>query len=254
MKKLILLLSATVFIVSCSKTEYTITGTATGIENGKTVILEKQDEAGMGLVPVDTVKVENGKFTMTGKALEPSFHMLQVEGVNGKVPFILENGDLNIEINKDSIAKSKISGTYNNDEFVKFNEELMAIQKGLMSFQKKNTPVMTQAQQTNDTATINKLMKEYSAIQETVNTESKKKYSTYAETHPKSFITVLILKGMANDPTADIKNIEKIYASLEETLKKTKPGTEVDKKIKEIKNPSVGAGAAPQTQAPTSAK
>jgi hypothetical protein len=254
MKKLILLLSATVFFVSCSKTEYTITGTATGIENGKTIILEKQDEAGMGLVPVDTVKVENGKFKIKGKALEPSFHMLQVEGVSGKVPFILENGDLNIEINKDSIAKSKISGTYNNDEFVKFNEELMAIQKGLMSFQKKNTPVMTQAQQTNDTATINKLMKEYSAIQETVNTESKKKYNTYAETHPKSFITVLILKGMANDPTADIKSIEKIYASLEETLKKTKPGTDVDKKIKEIKNPSVGAAAAPQAQAPANGK
>ena len=255
MKKIILLLSATLFLISCSKTKYTISGTATGIENGKTIILESQDAAGMGLIPVDTVKVENGKFEMTGKTTEPSFHMLQVEGVQGKFPFILENGDITIVVNKDSINKSKVSGTYNNDEFVKFNEELLVIQKGLMSFQKKNTPLMTQAQQTNDTVTINKLMKEYSTLQEGVNTESKKKYNTYAETHPKSFISVLIIQGMSNDPTIDVKKVEQIYASLDETLKKTKPGKAIELKIKEAKTPSVGAGATPPVQgAPANSK
>ncbi len=252
MKKLILLLSATVFLISCSKTKYTISGTATGIENGKTIILESQDAAGMGLVPIDTVKVENGKFEITGKSIEPSFHMLQVEGVQGKFPFILENGDITIEINKDSINKSKVSGTYNNDEFVKFNEELMVIQKELMSFQKKNTPLMTQAQQTNDTATINKLMKEYSTLQEGVNAQSKKKYDTYAETHPKSFISALIIQGMSNDPSIDIQKVEKMYAGLEESLKKTKPGKAIELKIKERKTPSVGASATPPVQAPVS--
>jgi hypothetical protein len=38
-----------------------ISGTAKGVENGKTIILERQDESGM-TVAVDTVKVENGKF------------------------------------------------------------------------------------------------------------------------------------------------------------------------------------------------
>lgn len=254
MKKIILLLSATVFLISCSKTKYTISGTATGIENGKTIILEAQDESGMGLKPVDTVKVENGKFEMTGKATEPSFHMLQVEGVQGKFPFILENGDISIVINKDSINKSKVSGTYNNDEFVKFNEEIIVIQKELMNFQKKNTPVMTQAQQTNDTVTINKLMKEYSKLQEATNTESKKKYNTYAETHPKSFISVLIIQGMTNDPSVDIKNVEKLYASLDESLKTTKPGKAIQLKIKEKNTPSVGTGTTSPAQAPVDSK
>jgi hypothetical protein len=249
MKKIILLLSATVFLISCSKTKYTISGTAKGVENGKTIIMETQDASGMGLIAVDTVKVENGKFEITGKATEPSFHMLTVEGVNGKFPFILENGDIDIVIDKDTITKSKVSGTYNNDEFVAFNEELIKIQKGLMDFQKKNTPVMTQAQQANDTAVINKLMKEYGKIQEGVTTESKKKYTTYTETHPKSFISVLIIKGMTNVPSVDIKNIEKLYAGLDESLKTTKPGKEVELKIKEAKTPSVGAGAIPSAPA-----
>jgi len=241
MKKIILLLSATVFLISCSKDKYTISGTAKGVENGKTIILETQDATGMGLMAIDTVKVENGKFEIKGKVTEPSFHMLQLEGANGKIPFILENGDITIEINKDSVNKSKISGTYNNDEFVKFNEELIKLQKGLMDFQKNNTALMNQAQQAKDTAVINKLMKEFGKLQEGVTTESKKKYNSYAETHPKSFISALIIQGMMNDPAVDIKKVETLFASLDESLKTTKPGKAIQAKIKEAKMPSVGA-------------
>lgn len=247
MKKIILLLSATVFLISCSKNKYVISGTVKGIENGKTVIMETQDASGMGgLIAVDTVKVENGKFEITGKALEPSFHMIQVEGINGKVPFILENGDITIEINKDSLNKSKISGTYNNDEFSSFNKELEKIQKPLIDFQKKNTPLMNTAQQTKDTAVINKLMKEFGEIQKNVGEVSKKEYTTYAETHPKSFISALIIEGMTNDPSVDIKKVEKLYADLDASLKTTKPGKSIDTKIKQIKSgPAVGPTPAP---------
>jgi hypothetical protein len=249
MKKIILLLTATVFLISCSKDKYTISGTAKGVANGKTIILETQDASGMGLMAVDTVKVENGKFEIKGKVTEPAFYMLQLEGANGKFPFILENGDITIEMDKDSINKSKVSGTYNNDEFVKFNDELIKLQKSLMDFQKNNTAVMNQAQQTKDTAVINKLMKEFGKLQEGVNTDSKKKYNSYAETHPKSFISALIIQGMVNDPTVDIKKVETLFASLDESLKTTKPGKAIQAKIKETKMPSVGttppAGVAP---------
>lgn len=236
MKKIVLLLSATVFLVSCSKNKYVISGTVKGIENGKTVIMETQDAAGMGLIAVDTVKVEDGKFEIKGKAVEPSFHMLQVEGINGKVPFILENGDITIEINKDSINRSKISGTYNNDEFSAFNKELEKIQKPLIDFQTQNTQAMNVAQQTKDTATINKLMTEFGKLQQSIGETSKKKYVTYAETHPKSFIAALIIQGMSGDPSVDVKKIEKLYASLDESLKTTKPGKAIDTKIKELKS------------------
>jgi len=247
MKKIILLLSATVFLISCSKNKYVISGTVKGIENGKTVIMETQDAGGMGgLIAVDTVKVENGKFEITGKALEPAFHMLQVEGVQGKVPFILENGDITIEINKDSLNKSKISGTYNNDEFSSFNKDLEKIQKPLIDFQTKNTPLMNTAQQTKDTAVINKLMAEFGKIQQNVGETTKKKYTTYAETHPKSFITALIIQSMMGDPAVDIKKVEKLYADLDASLKTTKPGKAIDTRIKEIKSgPAVGPVPAP---------
>lgn len=251
MKKIILMLSAAVVLFSCSKVgkdEYIISGTATGIENGKTIILETQDANGMGLIAVDTVKVENGKFEIKGKVTEPSFYTLQLEAVTGKpaygkVPFILESGEIAIVINKDSINKSKISGTYNNDEYVKFNEDLIKVQKKLIDFQTKNTELMNTAQQSNDTAVINRLMEEFSGIQKEVGEASKIKYVTYAETHPKSFISALIIQGMLNDPSADAAKTEKLYNSLEESVKNTKPGKAIKTKLTEMKTPTAGVTA-----------
>jgi hypothetical protein len=249
MKKIILFLTATALLTSCSKDKYTISGTAAGFENGKTVILERQDDKGMGLVAVDTVKIENGKFEIEGKTTEPVFHTLQIEGAQGKIPFILENGDIKIVVNKDTIQKSKISGTYNNDEYVKFNEEITKIQKPLMDFQTANMQKMQMAQQTKDTATINGLMKEYTKIQTEIGATSKTKYVDYANTHPKSFISVLIIQGMSNDPSVDSKKIETMYNNLEESLKNSKPGKALKTKLAELKAPSVGATAMPQAPA-----
>lgn len=246
MKKILLLLSATVVFVACSKVgndEYIISGTAKGVENGKTIILETQDET--GVVAKDTVKVENGKFEMKGKISEPAFYTIKLEGIPAPIPFILENGEeVTIEINKDSIQKSKVSGTYNNDEYVKFNGEITKVQKKLVDFQTKNTPAMQAAQQAKDTAAIKKLMQEFGKIQQEVGIATKSKYLTYAESHPKSFISVLILQGVLNDPSTDIKKAEAMFNSLEESLQNTKPGKAVKEALGKLKAgpaaPSVG--------------
>lgn len=243
MKKIILLLSATVVLFSCSKVgkdEYIITGVAKGIENGKTIILQTQNEMG-SLIALDTVKVENEKFEIKGKVTEPAFHTIQLEAANGPIPFILESGEIKIEIDKDTIQKSKVSGTYSNDEYVKFNEEMKTIQKKVMDFQKQNMQAMNTAQQTKDTVVINKLMKEYSILQEEVGANSKAKYTTYAETHPKSFISALIIQSLISDPSMDPKKAETMYNSLDESLKNTKPGKAIKTRLAEIKNPSAGA-------------
>ncbi|WP_343694640.1 DUF4369 domain-containing protein [Flavobacterium sp.] len=248
MKKILFLLTASAAIISCSKVkdgEYLITGTAKGIENGKTIILQGQDPTTRMAVALDTVKVENGKFEIKGKVTEPAFHTLIIQGANQPYPFILETGEINIEIDKDSIHKSKVSGTYNNDEYSKFNEELTKTQKSLIDFQKKNTTKMQEAQKAQDTATINGLMKQYMEIQTEVQANSKKKYLAYAESHPKSFISVLIVQGMINDPSNDIKKTESIYNALDESLKNTTPGKEIKNRLGQAKMPAVGATAPP---------
>ena len=111
--------------------------------------------------------------------------------------------------------------------------------------EQKNMQIMQAAQQKQDTAVINSLMKEYMPIQAKVQEESKKKYVSYAESHPKSFISALILQGMAGDPSADHKKVETLYNALDESVKNTAPGKKVKEAIGQTKMPSVGASAAP---------
>ncbi|MBC7642140.1 MAG: DUF4369 domain-containing protein, partial [Flavobacterium sp.] len=106
MKKIFLFLATATFIVSCNKVEknhYIISGIAKGVANGQTIVLEKQDEMGMNLVPVDTVKVKDGKFEIKGKITEPGLYTLQLEKAQGKIPVILETGEIKIVVDKDSI-------------------------------------------------------------------------------------------------------------------------------------------------------
>ncbi len=241
-----MLLTVITVLISCNRAgenEYIISGTVKGIADGKTVILEKQD--GMGqVVPLDTVKVKDGKFTMTGSAKEPEIMLLQVEAIQGKVPFVLENGDIKIIVDKDSLQKSKFSGTFNNDVFSKFNDDLTKFQKDfqkkLTTFQNANMAKMNAAQEAKDTITINKLMKEYQLIQK----EGMEFYIKFAEANPKALLSALILDSMLNDPAVDLVKIKKIFASFSPELKKYKPGKSIQSKLDKIANPVTVAAAA----------
>lgn len=236
MKKIILTLSFILTLISCKNVadgEYEVTGTIKGVKTG-TVILEKQNElAGMGFTPVDTVKIVDGKFSIKGKAGEPEMHFIQVEKYQGKVPFILEEGSISVEVDKDSIFKSKISGTYNNDEFNTFNQETAKLQKGLqkkmMDFQMKNMAKINEARKTKDTAIINSLTKEFKAIQKVVPDYM----YNYADKHPKAYISLLITKSKLNNPDNKLEDVEKSFNKLDESLKKTKEGKKLLDNIKE---------------------
>ena len=253
MKRILLLLTVVAVLFSCNKAgvnEYIISGTVKGIADGKTVVLEKQDETGQ-LKPIDTVKVKDGKFTIKGTAKEPEIMLLQIEALQGKVPFVLENGDIEVIVDKDSLQKSKLSGTFNNDVFSKFNVDVIKFQKEsqkkLMAFQNTNMAKMKAAQEAKDTVSINKLIKQYQAIQK----EGMDFYVKFAETNPKALISALIVDSMLNDPTADLARAKKIFASFDPELKKCKPGKSIQSKLDKLAKPVVSiAPAAVGTAAP----
>ena len=249
MKKILLLVALAVVLFSCKNLgegEYEITGNVKGMKTGL-VFLEKQNPMGMGALAIDTVKIVDGKFEIKGKTTEPEIHFIQIDKVNGKVPFILEGGEIAITVDKDSIFKSKAAGTYSNDEFTKFNEESTKIQKrmqkSVMDFQTKNMALMNEAQQNKDTVAINRLRAEYDVIQKPITDYT----FGYPKTHPKSFISVLILQMMANNPKF-AKEIDGIYKSFDESLKKTKPGKAIKKNLDNLKKKPAAPLAPPVSQ------
>lgn len=233
MKKIILLITLSLVFLSCSKNgggNYTISGIAPGIADGSKVIIQKQSEDGKTNVSVDTVLVKSGKFEITGKVDETTIHGITVESTNGMISVIVEKGDIKVEVDKDSLFKSKISGTYNNDQFQKFYSGISEIQKSVQQrktkFENDNKEVVRLAQKNNDTLTISKLRKEYSLIQKDLTNYS----LNFIKENPKAYISLLLVQGLFNNPEFDLEDVKKQFESLDSSLKELKPA----KKIQEI--------------------
>lgn len=244
----ILVLAGLSILAACSKVkddEFLITGTAKGVENGKMAILQVQDE--MGPVSKDTVKVENGKFEFKGKAGQgPEIGFVVIESVNqGMVPFIFENGEINITVDKDTIQKSKIGGTHNNDKFQEYNDASSVIYKKMIAFQKNNQQKFLDARKVSDTATMNALRKENETFQKSLDKQSVE----FAEKNPDAFLSSLLLENFIARQSLEADKIEKLYKALSSDIKKTKSGTRVGEFVNAQKAVNVGT-AAPAFSAP----
>ncbi|MFC6095315.1 redoxin domain-containing protein [Flavobacterium qiangtangense] len=233
MKKILLLLSVMAIMVSCNKTdnEYTITGTATGFENGQKIILQTADSVAIGKMnPIDTIKVENGKFEFKGVAGEPEVSGLLIEG-KGNIDLILEGGTIAVALDKDTIRNSKVTGTYNNDELTQYKKDIAVTQKQIqskaMAFQQANMKKFQDAQAAKDTVVINALVKENQAIMKPMGDQN----YTYAESHPKAFLSVILVEGFLYSPDPDFARIKKIYNSFTSELKNTRHGKVIKQKL-----------------------
>ena len=113
MKKIILSLLAVATIVSCNKVgnnEFEIEGNASGFKDGRNVYLKMQDTVTNSLVNLDTVKIENGKFIFKGAVTEPSLHFIAIDSTENQIPFILEEGNITVAVNKDGGESSIEAG------------------------------------------------------------------------------------------------------------------------------------------------
>ncbi|ESU25001.1 putative lipoprotein/thioredoxin [Flavobacterium enshiense DK69] len=248
MTKRLLLLAGLSILASCSKVgdnEFLITGKAEGIENGKMAILQIQNEAGP--VSKDTVKIENGKFEFKGEFKEgPEIGFLVIDGLNNMVPFILENGEIDITVDKDTVQKSKIGGTANNDKFQEYNDGSNVIFKKMIAFRKANQQKFMDAQKAKDTAVMNSLSKQNFGFQKDMDKFSEE----FVEKNPTTFLSVLLLENFIGRQTLETDKIVKLYNALSTDVKKTKCGMRVNEHVNRQKAVNTDS-VAPDFAAPT---
>ena len=228
MKKITLLALFTLSIISCNNlkdNEFLISGTANGIENGKKVFVEIQDEN--GVIAKDTGVIENGKFELKGSTDNIDLGFIRIENEKINLPIILEEGKIKINIVKDSLQKSTIEGTFNNDKFQKFNNESVAILEKVKKFEKENNPKMQKALTENDTVTVNKIKKEYKNFQNDMNDYSK----TFIKNNPDAFISVLLLENFLMREYIPATEIKSFYDKLDKKLVNTKSAQNIKKAL-----------------------
>ena len=247
MKKIIVFLVFSSKLIACSnvgKDEFILNGSIEGVPDGKVVVLERYDDS-LGSIAVDTAKIKAGKFTFKGKIIEPEMHSLRVESVQNNSYVIIENGEIDLEIVKDSTFKNKISGTYNNDQLSEFNQKGIANEKKKKEFGKKFQAKFLLAQNQKDTATMKKIQVDYENLEKGIKNDTEE----YLKSHPKALISALLVKSLFGEFEPDIAKIEKLFNGLDKSVQDSKVGKSIRKNLNDFKTVKEGRRA-PEFSAP----
>jgi peroxiredoxin len=242
MKKIYLLALIAISFVSCNQEPkgYKISG-ITDFEDGTRLILSLRDESNMttGVKEIDTTVVLNGKFEIKGKVEDLDLYFLREEKTNQMISLILENANIEIQLHKDSIQTSVVKGTFQNDELIKFNKEFTKMQNSLQEFQTVNSEKMQTAIQNNDTVVSNQLKKEYFALRDKMEAFQ----GDYAKKNNKSFISVLIIKDLLNNPSVTPEEISDMYNNLDAELKTNKHAKKIEEILENLSKLAIGKKA-----------
>lgn len=224
MRKLVFIIVSTLLLVACNNlkdNEFLISGTVDGIENGKKVYVDIFDE--YGPISKDTSVVENGKFELKGTTNSIDLGFIRFEDQNFNVPLILEAGKISITVHKDSVHKSTIGGTKNNEIFQKFNNSSIEISKKVVKFEKDNIAQMKEARSKNDTTTVNKLMKQYNKFQDEMNKHSEK----FIKENPNTFLSVLLLENFLMRNYLPKEKVTEYFNKLDKKNQETNSGKRI---------------------------
>ncbi len=244
MKRIYLSILGLLVLAACGSKEegFTLEATVTGdLENGTQIFLKTTDSLNQ-LMEVDTAIVENGTFSFKGFQDEPKMHYLFIGAGRSSVPFILENGDIEIKFQKDSLNYAKLKGTVQNDFFMDFLKESRSLSERATSMQND----MRIAASKQDTATVAALREEYIEFQEEVTDFN----VTYVKEHPDAFISVLILGSIMTAQMASPEELEEMYQNLTPEMKLTAPAKVIKERLDSMKSTEIGS-IAPEFSAPT---
>ncbi|MGX1930034.1 DUF4369 domain-containing protein [Flagellimonas sp. 2504JD4-2] len=244
MKKIFGFVFALILLASCGSGSdgYTLNGTIAGeLADGTQVFLKTTDSLNQ-LVELDTTTVTNGSFSFTGTQVEPKLHYLFMGANPGNIPFVLENGDIDIKFQKDSLRYAKVKGTVQNDIFMDFQAETRKLQERFNSMRND----MSAASQQRDTATVTALREEFIELQE----EFKNYQISFPKENPNALISVHILGNLMAQKALSEDEVKEIFDAFTPEIKETEPGKRLQEQLEKLKTTQIG-GVAPEFSAPT---
>ena len=223
MKKLLLLL--VIVLYSCSnKTEF-ILSVSSDIDSDEMAYLVQYKEN----VPVlkDSMSVVDGKFVFSDSIVVPEMHYIFFKNIKGNIPVVLEPGNINITLYKDSIRSSKITGTKSNDDFKLYIDQSSSLINELNNIQNEiNYNIAL-----NDSLLVDDLEKQF--------VDMRNKLTDYEFNFMKdnndSYISALILQRMVFERSIDYDQADSIMNTFDQSLKLTSPYTAVEKIIENFK-------------------
>ena len=229
-------------ILSCSNENgFNLNGTIDAIDDTKVYILQA-DQNNQPFIK-DSTTVKSKKFSFKGVSATPQISYMQVEGVNGYVLTILENGSINAELYKDSISKSQVYGTKSNDDFVKYKSETKSL------VEKMNT-ISSEAQDAimnGDVEIAMKLDKDYKKKEQEVLLYE----WDFIIDNLDSYMSALLLEVFMVENKVNKDSIIDVYESFSNRIKVSDVGKNIADLLSQFEDPIEVGEVAPDFTAPS---
>ena len=246
MKKLIyriFSLSFLLFLSSCgsSDNQFDLIGNA-DVSDGTMIYILQADQNNQPYIK-DSTSVESNSFKFKGVSSTPQISYIQVEGVNGYVLAILENGDIKADIFKDSISKSRVYGTKSNDDFIKYKSET----KSLVDVMNNISSDAQNAIMNGDVATAMELEKEYNSKEREVMLYE----WDFIVDNLDSYMSALLLEVFMIENKVNKDSIIDVYESFSNRIKVSDVGKNIADLLSQFEDPIEVGEIAPDFTAPS---
>ena len=246
MKKLLFrlfILSYLLFLSSCgsSDNQFELIGNA-DVSDGTMIYVLQADQNNQPYIK-DSTSVQSNSFKFKGISSTPQISYIQVQGVNGYVLAILENGDIKADIYKDSISKSKVYGTKSNDDFIKYKSET----KSLVDVMNNISSDAQNAIMSGDVVTAMELEKEYNSKEREVMLYE----WDFIVDNLDSYMSALLLEVFMIENKVNKDSIIDVYESFSNRIKVSDVGKNIADLLSQFEDPIEVGEIAPDFTAPS---
>ena len=217
------LVTLIILFVSCqsSSGDYTISISA-DVEDDHQIFLVNFDDDNKPNV-IDTLFVKEGLASYSGFAEVPDYQSLWVNGVRGSVPLFVEPGEITVEIYKDSIQASKVSGTKTNVAFKRYIDEINPLFKSFYEIQND----MRNAMISRDSLGYKDLEEQLKDMETKFNNFQ----IDYTKSNPDSYVSAMVLIQLVMNKAIENEEAYEIYNDFSKTIKKTKSAVKINELV-----------------------
>ncbi|MCK5822654.1 MAG: AhpC/TSA family protein [Bacteroidales bacterium] len=233
MKKIFFIAIIVLLIFSCQNNEknFTINGVVNSTDTGKVFLQAVVDNK---LQDIDTAEIKNGVFAFSGKVNDPELYLIKIGNKTDLLPFFVENSEISVKINPDSIGDAVIEGSQSQKVFHSFS-------KGVEKYQKKENNIYAQYQNIRKTASkemLDDLEKLYDSIYEQQQVFVK---DFVLENNNSVVSAYIILRHLIYQ--LDVDSLQKITNSLDPLLSESKYVKKLYQRIELLRTVAIGQPA-----------
>ena len=231
------------FLSSCgsSDNQFELIGNA-DVSDGTMIYVLQADQNNQPYIK-DSTSVQSNSFKFKGVSSTPQISYIQVEGVNGYVLAILENGDIKADIDKDDISNSKVYGTKSNDDFIKYKSET----KSLVDVMNNISSEAQNAIMSGDVVTAMELEKEYNSKEREVMLYE----WDFIVDNLDSYMSALLLEVFMIENKVNKDSIIDVYESFSNRIKVSDVGKNIADLLSQFEDPIEVGEIAPDFTAPS---